>query len=510
VTNSDPQGLATIEIRVTDAAGNTTTTTNHSVYIDTIAPAAPVFVDAVTLTNQNTYTLSVSGEPGSILRIHNQENQLNQVNPGSDVLGADGRLVVELNLAEGQHDLSATLTDEVGNVSSASMLSVVVDQTPPVVGGLSEVLRYVSTGNVAVSFTVIDPPPTPSQEGETVLLPGAVAPDPTGMERAIALSLKFNNQPMTAVAVEGGVYTYSYAVTNSDIQGLASIKITATDAAGNTSTTTNRSVFIDTIAPVAPVVESPLLLTNDSQYSVGITAEIGTKLEVFHNGVLKQTMSQLLASIPVNFLFNEGSQSVSFRSVDTAGNYSEILAYDVSVDLTTIQVVGVSLNHVGVVSANSYGVEIVFSEDVDTSRIPELQIRSASDRGIVAEIFGYGDRKLSLTVHYEAGDDGVSRLTLSDVYDKAGNSLPRFDYEIYRVDSISPTAPVFVDAVTFTNQNVYTLHVSGEAGSVLTLTGATGGGAPEILYRSLQATAQQSVVLNLPEGVHDLSATLTD
>lgn len=55
---------------------------------------------------------------------------------------------------------------------------------------------------------------------------------------------------MTVVGVEGGVYTYGYAVTETDSQGLATITIVATDSAGNTATTENKTIMIDTIAPI--------------------------------------------------------------------------------------------------------------------------------------------------------------------------------------------------------------------------------------------------------------------
>ncbi|TXI84622.1 MAG: hypothetical protein E6Q40_09090, partial [Cupriavidus sp.] len=135
-----PDGPQDIVVSEQDPAGNTTTMTMPAV-VDTEAPPTPL-IDGMTVdvapvtgpvpnggqTNDTTPTLAGVAEPGSTIKVYDNEELIGTVT-------ADGQGAWSFTpaqpLAEGDHAIEVTATDRAGNTSEAASYAVTVDTSAP-------------------------------------------------------------------------------------------------------------------------------------------------------------------------------------------------------------------------------------------------------------------------------------------------------------------------------------------------------------------------------------------
>jgi hypothetical protein len=138
--------------------------------------------------------------------------------------------------------------------------------------------------------------------------------------------LESGNSLGTTVATAGG--TWSRQVTFSEGDQLVTAR--TRDAEGNTSPQSGTVVIrIDTQPPAAPAVTTPAAgSTNPSSFTLSGSAEPGTTVELFHNGVSIGTVATAYTGTwerSMNGMPN-GNHAFAGRATDFAGNTSPVSA----------------------------------------------------------------------------------------------------------------------------------------------------------------------------------------
>ncbi len=264
----------------TDPSGNTSDASEPKVATDTTAPAAPV----VNPVKAGDTAITGTAEAGSTVEV-----TLPDGTKATATADQDGNFSVPVSgLNEGDR-VSVTATDEAGNKSDATTATVAKagDTTAPA----APVVNTVNAGDTAVTGT--------AEAGSTVEV---TLPD---------------GSKVSATADQDG----NFSVPVSGLNEGATVSVTATDKAGNTSNPTSVTVGkgTDTTAPTAPVVNPVKAGTT----AVTGTAEAGSTVEVTlpdGSKVSAKADKEGNFSVPVSGL-NEGA-TVSVTATDEAGNTS--------------------------------------------------------------------------------------------------------------------------------------------------------------------------------------------
>ena len=293
----------------TDEAGNVSLASNPlAVTIDTTAPAIPTGFVAVSASNgivpTATPTISGSGTDGDTVIVYEGATVI-----GSAVVSGGSWSVTATNpLADGAHSFTATETDPVGNVSSASAaLSVIVDSTAPEAPSGLALDATTDSGTPGDNVTKINTPMITGSggaDGDTITL----------YDAGIAIG---------SATVAGG--TWSFTPSSPLTDGVHSFTTTETDSVGYiTPASAPLSVTVDTYTPV-PSLLAPGTASNPATPVVGGTAEAGSLVEVFDGPTLvgSATASGTDAwSYSFTTALGSGIHSLTAKATDPAGNMS--------------------------------------------------------------------------------------------------------------------------------------------------------------------------------------------
>ena len=233
-------GIHAVSALATDPLGNVSPSSASNTFtIDTAAPTAPVITAPAdgSIGKDSTPTFSGTGEPGGVVTLTVDGSPIGAFRSGAIAIAsvavpADGSWSVTITtpLADGQHTFTARQADAAGNQSAARTVGFVIDTTPPA-------------------------PPV-------VTPPGTVTTDPTP-------TITGTGDPGTTVKVTVDGVLVGTTVVGADgtwsltlpalADGPHTITVTATDAAGNTSTSsTSVSVAVDTTPPTIPTTTTPV------------------------------------------------------------------------------------------------------------------------------------------------------------------------------------------------------------------------------------------------------------
>ena len=253
--------------------------------IDTKAPAVPPAptllagsdsgVKGDNITNSTTPTFTGAGvEAGSTVTLFN-----GTANIGAAVAAADGSwsIASKTALANGAHSITITDTDLAGNASVASAaLALTIDTKAPATPASVSLAAGSDSGVSATDF-----------------ITKVTTPTFTGTAEAASTVTLYDGTAVLGTGVASA--TGAWSITSPQlIDGVHSITVKATDAAGNTSTaSTARSVTIDTVAPNDPTI------TGGSATTLSGKGEAGATVTLFN-----------------------GTTSLATGTVGTAGNWS--------------------------------------------------------------------------------------------------------------------------------------------------------------------------------------------
>ncbi|MBO9723066.1 MAG: BapA prefix-like domain-containing protein [Novosphingobium sp.] len=322
--NPLPDGV-TISVTATDAAGNSTQPV--SIVVDATVPLAPGIVEVVDdvegitgvvarggISNDATLTINGTAEPGSIIRVYDGETLV-----GTTTASNTGAWSVTTGaLSEGIHGFSVTATDAAGHVSGPSTTYVVtLDFAPPA-------LTVNPTDGESLSGT--------TEPGASVL----VDIDGDG------------NADLTATVAPNGAWVVNFP---SPLENGAVVNVVAVDPAGNATAPSPVTVdtSIDASLPSEPVVgsvtdgvdpvEGALTngdATNDPQPLLSGTAEPGSTVTIYNNGIQIGTASvsgtgAWTFRIPAPL--EDGPHSLTTTTTGTNGNVSlPSPAFELTVD----------------------------------------------------------------------------------------------------------------------------------------------------------------------------------
>ncbi|MEI3853566.1 MULTISPECIES: Ig-like domain-containing protein, partial [unclassified Ensifer] len=330
-------GAHEVTVTATDKANNTSQASPKLVIVvDTIAPSVPSVngtddkapitgpISNGGTTNDTTPTLKGAAEPGALVTIFD-----NGVEIGTARVNSEGswHFTPTTPLREGPHSITATVTDEAGNVSSPSaVLTFTVDATSPLtaptIGGLSDDRAPVIGQVVNGGFT----------NDETPRLAGS------GAEPDSTVNIYDKGALIGSVKADGsGNWSFTPATPLSE--GAHSLTTTNVDKAGNEGPASAPFVFtVDTTAPAVPAapasyaddagaIQNPAntaATTDDTTPGINIgTVPAGTTPSLYVDGVKVPAAYDAATGTltPVNVL-PEGAHQISYSLTDAAGNES--------------------------------------------------------------------------------------------------------------------------------------------------------------------------------------------
>lgn len=290
------EGAHIFTVTSTDAANNTSSAASWKIIVDTIAPTVPVItlvnddVGSITgsvanngwVTNDNTPTISGTGEPGSLVNLYDGIQLLTVIlvdSSGTWSYTVPGNQV----LSDRTHQFTVSATDAAGNViTSPTVVSVTVDTQPP---GAPVILAATDdVGNAPFDL------PTGSRSNDT--LPELKGTGTDGSK----ITLYDGATPIGSTTVLPGG-TWSIQLDQPLSEGTHNLSAIASDVAGNASNAGTFTLTIDTTPPAAPVISSAegLIGTNLQTLSNGSstkslnpelsgTGEPGAKITIYDNG----------------------------------------------------------------------------------------------------------------------------------------------------------------------------------------------------------------------------------
>ncbi|QGY30450.1 Ig-like domain-containing protein [Pantoea cypripedii] len=526
------EGDHSLTTTVTDPAGNTGPASSPVIVnVDTTAPDAagglqlsndltgtPEPIADGGVTNDTTPVLNGTAEPGSTVT----------VSDGSTVLGtatADNNgnwSFTTTPLGEGDHSLTATVTDPAGNTSAVSdPVTVTIDTTAPAVAGDVLLSNDETTPSAPIAAGGATNDTTP-------VLSGTADPGST-------VTVSDNGSVLGTAAVDNDG---NWSFTTPELgEGAHSLTATVTDPAGNTSPPTTAIDF--TVDTTAPAAATGLQLSND---------ESGTSVPIAAGGTTNDTTPVLSGSAEPGstVTVSDGTNVLGTATVDGNGNWSFTTpALDEGAHSLTTTVTdaagntGVASDPVAVIidtTAPAAAADLLLSNDSSGTSVP---VTSGSTNDITPVLSGTAEAGSTVTVSDGSvvlgtatvdGDgnwsfttpelsEGSHSLTTT-VTDPAGNTSTASDPVAFTVDTQPPAAaaglqlsndssgtPVPIAAGGATNDTTPVLSGTAEPGSTVTVSDGTN----VLGTAAVDGDGNWSFTTPaLDEGAHSLTATVTD
>ncbi|MCT4708625.1 Ig-like domain-containing protein [Enterobacteriaceae bacterium H16N7] len=322
-----------------DVAGNVSpATAPFTIIVDTLAPTSPVVIQAYDdiapgigalvsgqTTNDKQPLLSGTAEANSTVTLYDNGTLMGTatVNPAGT-----WTFIPTTALGEGTHVFTATSTDAAGNVGAISgSFTLVIDSVAPTLPVLVTVVDDVAGGVFNGPLTngqiTNDARPTLNGTGET----------------GSTISVFDGSILIGTTTVVNGAWSFTPATPLT--AGSHTLTISASDTAGNTSAATaGFTVVVDATAPVTPTLTSIVddvaggvfngslsnnQPTNDARPTLNGTAEAGSTVSIYDNGLLLTTVtangSGSWTYTPTAAL-SQGNHSFTLSATDPAGNTS--------------------------------------------------------------------------------------------------------------------------------------------------------------------------------------------
>jgi large repetitive protein len=439
-------------------------------------------------TTDNTPTITGTGEANTLITIRNASGTV----IGTGMTDGSGLFSITFPVtADGTRSYAMINTDASGNVSLSTPFTLTIDTTPPVAPTIASI-----GWDTTAPFLTSDPTPTFTWSGEAnsliTLTDGSVTIIGTGMTDG------------------SGNYTITWLLSFAD--GSYAVDATSTDALGNISTLTSTTFTVDTTAPVAPTIVSPLnnSLLSDTTPTLTGTGEPNTVFTITNaSGTILWTGT---VDGSGNWTFTpssplpEGSNTLSVTTRDTAGNTSPSTFVTLLIDSlppATPTVTNVAGDTTPIYLTNDSTPTIVGTAEVNST--VEIKNASGTTIGIVTTD---GSGNWTFTPSSSLAE-GINNLAATST-DATGNvswplSLP------IQVDTTAPTSPTIANPTNglLTNDNTPTINGTGEPGSIFTITNASGTLIGTGIV-DLSGNYSFTPTAPLPDGPNTINVTTTD
>lgn len=308
VPNGDLSSDGTYVVTVTaaDMATNVSGVATFVLTVDTTSPYVPMLTSSLTQ-NQGLPTFTGFADPGSVLTL-----TLNGKNY-TTTAALSGAWTIRIpggdELIDGTYAITMRSVDAAGNSSSDYTGLLEIDTVAP-----SQPI--VNSGAV---FTTT----TPSFMG-------------TG-EAGSTIVLVVNGNSYSIPVLSDGTWSLVIPMNQAIQDGQYTVKMTAVDAAGNGSVSVVQTITIDTTAPNAAVVTSPLGQATTTPTISG-TAEANSTLFLQLNGVTYtvnvDARGNWTFTVPNGAALTDGTYSISITVSDSAGLHSQVLTEQLVIDAT--------------------------------------------------------------------------------------------------------------------------------------------------------------------------------
>ncbi len=526
-SNAIASGSHAITAMATSGSVNSSVSTAYTVVIDTTAPSAPTVtgLTAATdtgssssdgITSDNTPTVQGTAEANSTVTVYVDGTAVGTTT--ADNTGA-WFYNVSSSLADGNHSIRATATDNAGNVSGqATAYSVTIDTATPTTPAISGLTTATDTGSSHSDGITSDNTPTlqgtaPANSTVTVYVDGTAVG--------------------TATANGSGAWSYNLSSPLAD--GNHSIRATATDTAGNVSgQSSGYNITIDTTAPNAPTGLALSAATDTgSSHSDGITdnnqptitgsAEANSTVTVYVDGTAVGTATANgsgVWSYNLSSPLADGNHSIRATATDAAGNVSgQSSGYNVTIDTTAPNAPAVS----GLTTASDTGSS--HSDGITDNNQPTVQGTAEANSTVTvyvdgtavgtATANGSGVWSYNLSSPLADGNHSI-RATATDA---AGNVSGQSSGYNVTIDTTAPNAPtgLALSAATdtgsshsdgITDNNQPTITGSAEANSTVTV--YVDGTAVGTTTANGSGVWSYNLSSPLADGNHSIRATATD
>ena len=303
---------------------------------------------------------------------------------------------------------------------------------------------------------------------------------------------------LTTTAGANGSWSQNFTSAQIPTDGTTTISVTATDAAGNTSTASTRSVLIDTVAPTAPAItsiggEDGTVSSIAGDANVTGTADAGSIVTLrFGNTVLGTatagndgSWSYTLSSGNITEIGQGADKSITAAVADAAGNTSTA-SQTFAVDTVAPNAPSITnvTDNVGSIQGS-----VAAGGSTDDST-PTLVIGLANTNAVAGDtvrLFN-GTTQIAAQVltsaNISAGNVSITPSALLDgsysvtarITDVAGNQGVASTASSFTIDTVAPTAPTIAqvagDNIVNSAEKTAGVTVSGiaEANSTLNIT----------------------------------------
>lgn len=480
------EGPHAITFNATDAAGNTgATTAPFNLTVDTGVPLAPVIstagdnvgsiqtpLSSGQSTDDTTPTLNGTATANATVTVYENGQPVGTVQ--ADGAGA-WSFTPSAPLGNGSHTWTATVTDAAGNVSPTSPgFTLIVDTAAPNAPVISQAIDDV--GSITGPLT----------SGQTT---DDTVPRLVGTSEPFATVKIYEGTTLVGTGTADGSGSWSIVLTTTLASGPHSFTAQATDAAGNTSvSSTSFSLTVDTTPPALPVLTSILDdvgnaatpvanggFTNDAQPTLSGTAEAGSTVKIFDNGVQigSVTATGGAWSFTPSPALSNGAHTLTFTATDAVGNASAPTAgYVINVDTLppAAPVISSVIDDVGSVTGPVTGTNPTNDTRPTLSGTAEANatVRIYDGITLVGTVTADGSGNWTLSQTTTTLTQGTHNFTATAT-DAAGNTSVASAVTTIIVDTTAPTAPTG----TF-NADGSVLTGSAEAGSTVTIRLADG------------------------------------
>ncbi|MBD0413033.1 beta strand repeat-containing protein, partial [Pseudoalteromonas distincta] len=488
VPNELSEGEFTVEVSVTDTAGNETTATTTG-EVDTAAPT--VIIDPVGDTNNTTPTISgtATGEPeGTVVTITVTDEAGNPQTITTEVQ-ADGTFSVDVpnELSEGEFTVEVSVTDTAGNETTAT-----------------------TTGEVDTLAPVITIDALADNNDTTPTISGTATGEPEGTVVTITVTDEAGN-PQTITTEVQADGTFSVDVPNELSEGEFAVEVSVTDNAGNETTATTTGE-VDTAAPIVTI--NALGDTSDTTPTISGTVSgepAGSTITLTvtdANGAVQTISAQVIAdgswTVEVPAALAEGTYSVDASISDSAGNEGTASAsgtIDTSALTITIDVIGETNDQTPQINGDTFNAQV-------GSQV-EVQITDSAG-GIITLTTVVDENGLwSVTPPADLAEGTI--LISATVTDIGGGSANA------ELDAVIDITPPTIQVNELETSNDTTPVISGNttdvlAGTVINLTVTDSQGVVRTFSTTTDADGNWSVELSqeLASGDYSVEAEVSD
>ena len=419
-TTAASGGAHTLTAIATDAAGNNTTSATVTVTVDDVAPSVVITAPSTGADLKGAVTVSANAMASFGVNIASVQFKLDGVNLSTtQTMAPFGVSWDTTTTVGGGHILTAIATDGAGNTTTSAGVSVIVDNSPPTVSLTTPSSGADLRGTVTVSATA-------------------------GASFGVAItSVQFQLDGANLGAAETSApYSVAWDTTTAT-GGAHTLKIIATDGAGNTTTTASVSVTVDNTPPTVSItapanganVTGNVSITATASDNVAVTS-VQFKLDGANLGAAETSAPYSLAWASYTAL---GSHTLTAIAADGAGNTNSASVTVTAVDTAAAANAGSFTTNAGAVYAGTLSTTLGY-----TGQTLTYAVVTAPTHGIVTITnTATGAFTYTPTAAYVGPDSFTFKATDEDntVSNTATESITVFDVAAVANNGSVNTAP---------------------------------------------------------------------